>query len=118
LQSQSSKQSPTAPLRRYCSILSASEIEIKGGQGISDYLNISCHLHPCSVRVCALAKLTGRIFQVVFTLLAIRQRNTIQIMGLVIFNACFVAYSAVQVNHSMQTTLTMFQVSEIPQSGQ
>ena len=37
-------------------------------------------------------------FQVVFTYLAIRQRNTIQIWGLVIFNACFVAYSAVQVS--------------------
>jgi hypothetical protein len=36
-------------------------------------------------------------FQVVFTYLAIRQRNTIQIWGLVIFNACFVAYSAVQI---------------------
>ena len=45
----------------------------------------------------------NRIFQVVFTFLAIRQRNTIQIIGLVIFNASFVAYSAVQ-------------VSEIPQS--
>ena len=39
----------------------------------------------------------ARIFQVVFTFMAIQQRNTIQIIGLVIFNACFVAYSAVQV---------------------
>lgn len=37
------------------------------------------------------------LFQVVFTFLAIRQRNTIQIIGLVFFNAAFVAYSAVQV---------------------
>jgi len=43
------------------------------------------------------------IFQVVFTFMAIQQRNTIQIIGLVIFNACFVAYSAVQ-------------ITEIPQS--
>ena len=42
-------------------------------------------------------------FQVVFTYLAIRQRNTIQIWGLVIFNACFVAYSAVQVSSSPST---------------
>ena len=42
-------------------------------------------------------------FQVVFTYLAIRQRNTIQIWGLVIFNACFVAYSAVQVSSSQST---------------
>jgi len=37
------------------------------------------------------------LFQVFFTFLAIKQRNTIQIIGLVIFNACFVAYSAVQI---------------------
>ena len=43
------------------------------------------------------------LFQVVFTFLAIRQRNTIQIIGLVIFNAAFVAYSAVQVPHSLRT---------------
>jgi len=42
-------------------------------------------------------------FQAVFTYLAIRQRNTIQIWGLVIFNACFVAYSAVQVSSSPST---------------
>lgn len=42
------------------------------------------------------------LFQVVFTYLAIKQRNTIQIIGLVIFNASFVAYSAVQITEIPQ----------------
>jgi hypothetical protein len=37
------------------------------------------------------------VFQVVLTFMAIRQRNTIQIIGLVIFNATFIVYSAMQV---------------------
>src|SRR5271169_2760563 len=53
---------------------------------------------PCSCPPILIDGLTETsCFQVVFTYLAIRQRNTIQIWGLVIFNASFVAYSAVQV---------------------
>jgi hypothetical protein len=48
------------------------------------------------------------LFQVVFTFLAIRQRNTIQIIGLVIFNAAFVAYSAVQVFPPIFLLLNVF----------
>ena len=45
------------------------------------------------------------VFQVVFTFMAIRQRNTIQIFGLVIFNASFVAYSAVQAHPRVALSL-------------
>jgi len=55
------------------------------------------HLYSCIVLSELGWDVDDSIFQVVFTFMAIRQRNTIQIIGLVIFNACFVAYSAVQV---------------------
>jgi len=42
----------------------------------------------------------GRVFQVVLTFMAIGQRNTIQIIGLVCFNATFIIYSAMQVQNT------------------
>jgi len=55
--------------------------------------NIQARVVPTYLAIYILAFL----FQVVFTFLAIRQRNTIQNIGLVIFNACFLAYSGVQI---------------------
>jgi hypothetical protein len=51
------------------------------------------------------------LFQLVLAFDAVRMRNTVQIIGLAVFNAMFLAYSGIQVSASL-TELT-FQISEI-----
>jgi hypothetical protein len=42
------------------------------------------------------------LFQLVLTVDAIRTRNTIQVVGLAIFNAMFLGYAGIQVSHLVQ----------------
>jgi hypothetical protein len=100
LPSPSSRLSSTVPSKPSSSTLSLqksiSATTKMSRQGSYQPTSPSTFSHCTSLIV--VIKLTISLFQVVFTYMAIRQRNTIQIIGLVIFNACFVAYSAVQVS--------------------